>query len=110
MLYDAGRCTYCGRCADICPEKAITMTQEFETSTDNTEDNTQTIELFMLTCQRCGRCYNHETTNAIDKMGSIGYRYDNLEKRALIPVSSEQFSPDLLKKTENYKRPEKIGD
>ena len=26
LLYDGARCTYCGRCADVCPEKAIAMT------------------------------------------------------------------------------------
>ena len=35
MLHYLGRrCTYCGRCADVCPEKAITMSEEFETATN----------------------------------------------------------------------------
>ena len=38
----------------------------------------------MLTCQRCGRCYDMETTNAIDKLGLTGYRYDSLEARTVL--------------------------
>lgn len=105
MLYDASRCTYCGRCADVCPEGAITMTSSFENATDDKEDLTESMELFMLTCQRCGRCYNHETTNLIDKMGQKGFRYDSLEARALIPVSSEHLDPELIEKTKGYSRP-----
>lgn len=107
MLYDSSRCTYCGRCADMCPEKAITMTEKFELATGDREDLTERMELFMLTCQRCGRCYNMETTNLIDKMDLKGYRYDNLEKRAFIPKATESMDPTVLKETENYQRPAK---
>ncbi|MCK7478175.1 MAG: 4Fe-4S binding protein [Candidatus Moduliflexus flocculans] len=61
LLYDGSRCTYCGRCADVCPEKAIAMSDRFEQATDDRNDITETLELFMLTCQRCGRCYDMET-------------------------------------------------
>ena len=33
----------------------------------------------MLTCQRCGRCYDMEKTNVIDRLGLTGFRYDSLE-------------------------------
>ncbi|HDP80318.1 MAG TPA: 4Fe-4S dicluster domain-containing protein [Spirochaetes bacterium] len=110
MVYDGGRCTYCGRCADVCPENAITMTDRFELATDDKADITQTMELFMATCSRCGRCYDHEITNAIDRMNERGYRYDNLEYRVVIPRGTEHLDDDLLKKTETYKRPERTGE
>jgi hydrogenase-4 component H len=86
------------------------MTDQFELATGDKADVTQTIELFMATCKRCGRCYEHETTNAIDRMSMKGYRYDNLEVRAVIPVSTEHLDSVLLEKTEKYKRPEKVGE
>ena len=105
MLYDGTRCTYCGRCADVCPEDAITMNNTFQNASDDRNDVTTRIELFMMTCQRCGRCYEMETTNAIDRLDLKGFRYDNLEQRALIRKSSETFAPDLLAETEGHQRP-----
>jgi hydrogenase-4 component H len=57
LKYLGRRCTFCGRCADLCPEKAITMSNEYETATPAIADLQQTLELFMSTCQRCGRCF-----------------------------------------------------
>lgn len=105
MVYDGARCTYCGRCADVCPEDAITMTEQFELATGDRDDITVTMELFMLTCQRCGRCYNMETTNMIDKMGLKGFRYDQLEMRAVIPKATERFDAKVLEATERHERP-----
>lgn len=105
MFYDGTRCTYCGRCADVCPEDAITMNNTFQNASDDRNDVTTRIELFMMTCQRCGRCYEMETTNAIDRLDLKGFRYDNLEQRALIRKSSETFAPDLLAETEGHQRP-----
>jgi hydrogenase-4 component H len=64
----------------------------------------------MATCNRCGRCYDHEKTNAIDKMNQRGYRYDSIEFRAVLPYSTEQLDTKLLDKTMTYKRPERIGE
>jgi hydrogenase-4 component H len=105
LLYDASRCTYCGRCAEICPEDAITMTGRFEQATDNREDLTERLEIYMMTCGRCGRCFDMEITGALDRLSSRGYRYDNLERRAVIPKKSERFEPRLLRETEDYERP-----
>jgi hydrogenase-4 component H len=110
MVYDGGRCTYCGRCADVCPEKAITMTKNYELATGNRKDLCTTMELFMATCNRCGRCYEMETKNAIDRMNLKGYRYDNLEMRAVLPVCTEQFDTEMLAKSDRFKRPERIGE
>ncbi len=105
LLYDGSRCTYCGRCADLCPEKAIAMTSDFELATPSREDITTTLELFMLTCQRCGRCFDMEITNVIDKLDLRGYRYDDLEARAVLRRTSDRLDTALLEETENTSRP-----
>jgi hydrogenase-4 component H len=94
----------------VCPEDAITMTDAFELATGDKNDITLSMELFMLTCQRCGRCYDMETTNAIDTMGLRGYRYDSIELRAVIPKSTEQFDASVLAETERYRRPTRMGE
>ncbi|MBI5805486.1 4Fe-4S dicluster domain-containing protein [candidate division TA06 bacterium] len=72
------RCTYCGRCADVCPEKAITMTQEFETATNDVHNDMHiSAEVYMGTCQRCGRCF--ETQTILDKMMTVGFRNNQAE-------------------------------
>jgi hydrogenase-4 component H len=110
LMYDGSRCLYCGRCSDVCPEDAITMTEQFEISSNDKNDITSTVELFMLTCQRCGRCYNMEKTNMIDKMGLKGFRYDNLELRVPIPRVTERFDEALLQESDRYQRPGKVGE
>src|SRR5512136_461905 len=57
IKYIGRRCTYCGRCADVCPEKAITMSREYQNATDRISDIRQDLEIWMGTCQRCGRCF-----------------------------------------------------
>ena len=66
MVFHLDRCTYCGRCAEVCPENAIVMTKEYETVTNDKDDLTIEQEIYMATCQRCGRCF--ETDNMIDKI------------------------------------------
>ena len=66
------RCTYCGRCEEVCPENAITMTQEYETATDSKEDLHMSVELYMGTCGRCGRCFTPK--HPLDKLMVTGYR------------------------------------
>jgi hydrogenase-4 component H len=105
MVYDGARCTYCGRCADLCPEEAIAMTEQFELATGDRNDVTVQMELFMLTCQRCGRCYDLETSNRIDKLGLKGFRYDQLEMRAVIPRATERFEAKALEESDRYERP-----
>ena len=76
MQYLGRRCTYCGRCADVCPEKAITMSREFETATNHISDLSQRLELFMSTCQRCGRCFSKPST--LEELKMKGYRFDDI--------------------------------
>ena len=66
------RCTYCARCAEVCPEDAITVTEQFETATNDVEDMHIRVEVFMGSCQRCGRCF--ETSTALDKLMVTGFR------------------------------------
>ena len=78
VQYLGRRCTYCGRCADVCPEKAITMSTEFENATNDIRDMQQRLELFMGTCQRCGRCFKNPTP--LEQLMMKGYRLDLLEQ------------------------------
>jgi len=66
------RCTYCARCAEVCPEEAITVTQEYETATNDVQDMHLKVEVYMGSCQRCGRCF--ETGTPLDKMMVTGFR------------------------------------
>ncbi len=77
IKYLGRRCTYCGRCADLCPEKAITMSREFETATADLGSLRQRLEIFMSTCQRCGRCFQAPTP--LERLKQEGYRFDDLE-------------------------------
>ena len=77
LKYLGRRCTYCGRCADLCPEKAITMSGEFENATNRIGDLEQRIELFMSTCQRCGRCFKEPSP--LEQLKLKGYRFDDLD-------------------------------
>jgi hydrogenase-4 component H len=85
VQYLGRRCTYCGRCADVCPEGAITMSREFETATDDIGDMHQRLELFMSTCQRCGRCFREPS--ALDQLKLKGFRADEIQTGRWVPVS-----------------------
>jgi hydrogenase-4 component H len=77
LKYLGRRCTYCGRCAEVCPEHAITMSRDFETATNAIGDLQQRLELFMSTCQRCGRCFDPPTV--LEELKLKGYRLDDLQ-------------------------------
>ena len=77
LQYLGRRCTYCGRCADVCPEKAITMSHEFETATNCIGDIRQRLDLFMSTCQRCGRCFKEPSH--LEQLKQKGYRFDDVQ-------------------------------
>jgi len=73
------RCIFCGRCADVCPEDAITMSRKFELATDKArEDLTHVCEIFMATCERCGRCYEPKTP--LDRIMQPGFRNDEIDR------------------------------
>ena len=66
------RCTYCARCEEVCQENAITLTKEFELATPDKADLTDRIEVYMATCNRCGRCF--KPTTVLDKMMEPGFK------------------------------------
>lgn len=92
IKYLGRRCTYCGRCADLCPEKAITMSNEYETATNNIADLQQRLELFMSTCQRCGRCFKEPTP--LEQLKLKGYRFDDIENERWIFKSQSFLEKD----------------
>ncbi len=99
LQYLGRRCAYCGRCADVCPERAITMGQEFETATNSIGDLQQRLELFMSTCQRCGRCFS--PPSVLEELKMKGYRMDDLQNQRWIfrskPYLNEEAAVDDLK-------------
>ena len=52
------------------------MSHDFETGTDSIHDIQQRLELFMSTCQRCGRCFTEPS--ALEQLKMKGYRVDDL--------------------------------
>lgn len=90
IQYLGRRCTYCGRCAEVCPEQAITMSREFETATPRISDLRQRLELFMGTCQRCGRCFPEPSP--LEKLKIKGYRFDDVEHERWV-FRGETFLP-----------------
>lgn len=94
LKYLGRRCTYCGRCADVCPEKAITMSKEFENATNAIGDLQQNLELFMSTCQRCGRCFKEPTP--LEQLKMKGYRFDDLENERWIFRSQAYLEKDRV--------------
>jgi len=92
LKYLGRRCTYCGRCADVCPEKAITMSQEFENGTGKIGDIQQRLDLFMSTCQRCGRCF--KPPSLLEDLKMKGYRFDDLENERWIFRSQARLEGD----------------
>jgi hydrogenase-4 component H len=92
LQYLGRRCTYCGRCAEVCPEKAITMSREFENATSKIGDLGQRLKLFMSTCQRCGRCF--KPPSALEELKMKGYRFDDLEHERWIFRSQSRLEGD----------------
>ena len=92
LQYLGRRCTYCGRCADVCREKAITMSREFETATNRISDLGQRLELFMSTCQRCGRCFKEPSS--LEQLKLKGYRMDDLGNERWVYRSKAYLSEE----------------
>jgi hydrogenase-4 component H len=98
VKYLGRRCTYCGRCADVCPEKAITISHEFENGTNAITDISQKLDIFMSTCQRCGRCF--KGAQVLDELKMKGYRFDDLHNdrwvfRSQAFLEAEQTVDDI---------------
>lgn len=72
LEFNLGRCTYCVRCSEVCPENAITITEQFETATPESQDLHMSVDIFMGSCQRCGRCFT--TESKLDELMITGFR------------------------------------
>ena len=72
LIYRSDRCIQCGRCEEVCKQKAVKLTTESETATNDRRDLITKNEIFMGTCQRCGRCFEPDTV--LDKMMTTGFR------------------------------------
>lgn len=92
IQYLGRRCTYCGRCAEVCPEGAITLSRDFETASPRISDLRQRLEIFMGTCQRCGRCFPEPTP--LDRLKMKGYRFDDVANERWI-FRSETYLPGI---------------
>lgn len=92
LQYLGRRCTFCGRCAEVCPEQAVTLSPDFESATASVTDLRQRLEIFMSTCQRCGRCF--PPPNPLAQLKRQGYRFDDLAQERWIPLSRATLEPD----------------
>ncbi len=60
LSIDVTRCMYCGRCAEICPVQAITMTEQFELSYEAPRGSFTTNDVALEPCAACGTFYAAE--------------------------------------------------
>ena len=90
--YVGRRCTFCGRCADLCPEKAITMSSEYELASEKPADIKQSLNIWMSTCQRCGRCF--KGAGPLDALMMLGFREDDPDKELWIYRSKGYLAAD----------------
>ena len=58
------------------------MSHEFETATNKIGDLQQRLDLFMSTCQRCGRCFKE--SSPLEQLKLKGYRFDDLDNERWI--------------------------
>ena len=97
---DENRCTFCGKCADICQFKAIAVVNE-------------QVLVFEQLCHSCGGCWEVCPEGAIQqgrrKLGVIqrgrnnGIEFIHGKLRV-----GEAMSPPLIKKVRAYQNPEKL--
>jgi len=96
VMYLGRRCTYCGRCADLCPEKAIVMSREYENASPKITDIRQNLEIWMGTCQRCGRCF--KDAGPLDQLMMKGYRFDDLSAELWVYKSKDYLDGEPVVK------------
>ena len=60
----------------------MSISHEYESGTGDIGDLGQRLELFMSTCQRCGRCF--QEPSALERLKMKGYRFDELESERWI--------------------------
>ena len=97
---DEEKCTYCGKCAEICQFKAIAVVNE-------------NVLVFEELCHSCGGCWEVCPEGAIQeggrKLGIIEKGHCNgmefVHGRLRV---GEAMSPPLIKKVRGYQNPEKL--
>ena len=97
---DEEKCTYCGKCAEICQFKAIAVLNE-------------NMLVFEELCHSCGGCWEICPEGAIQEggreLGIIEKGYSNgiefIHGRLRV---GEAMSPPLIKKVRSYQNPEKL--
>jgi MinD superfamily P-loop ATPase len=97
---DEEKCTYCGKCAEICQFKAIAVVNE-------------NVLVFEELCHSCGGCWEVCPEGAITQSGrelgviqkghSNGLEFIHGKLRV-----GEAMSPPLIKKVRSYENPEKL--
>jgi len=98
---DEEKCTWCGKCGEICQFKAIAVVNE-------------NILVFEELCHSCGGCWEVCPEGAVTQSGrelgviqkghSIGIEFIHGKLRV-----GEAMSPPLIKKVRSYQNPEKLS-
>ena len=64
--------------------------------TDDIHDLQKNLEIFMGTCQRCGRCYSNQ--GPLEALKMKGYRFDNLEQEVWVYKSKAYLDSEPVVK------------
>lgn len=59
------RCIYCGRCEEVCPTRAIQLTNNFELTVTNKADLYTRATFHLQRCSRCERPFAQQKTVAL---------------------------------------------
>ena len=70
------------------------MSHEFESATNEASDLDQRLEIFMSTCQRCGRCFTDPSP--LEQLKMKGYRFDDIQNERWIFRSQAQLEGDAV--------------
>lgn len=97
---DKTKCTYCGKCSDICQFKAIAVVNEI-------------VLVFSELCHSCGGCWEVCPENAIQKTGRELGLIEKGQSNGIEFVHGklrigEAMSPPLIKRVRSYENPEKL--
>jgi hydrogenase-4 component H len=98
LRFELGRCTFCAPCRDVCPQKAITLTPQFETATPNISDLQIRFVFKLVHCRECGQVVN--TRRAVNLVREkLGRDYGGLDWLDLCPACRRIVAlqtPDLV--------------